>query len=314
MCDPSIVSSLQQNIKLLQDKNNELEEQIQVLMEKNTELQSDAALANTLQQQIRQLIKEEAPKPNSMVLDFESEFIKQNEILRLELDKIYKERDSYMKDATQTKALKDLIAKKNQENIDLSRKLSEVSQQLAFYKAQSGNENPININIASNEALQPVMDDLMQQNSKLIKENLTLENRVTMLSKELAETKTLISVIQTENQVEDIGYILKDPERINAEKIKIVEERIKEMTDEMFSNISSKIRQLEEKLQNAQNQFKKISQKANSQANQDLLEENEYLKQELLELQESDLAPKLAVTVKKLKELEEENQRLRKFK
>lgn len=327
MDSSEIITNLNTIISRLQEQNSQLSEDLRMVSEKNIDLQQKAVLADSLQEQLSRLYRDNQSNSATVMdleVDYQTEFSKQNELLRTKINQISLERDSYQRDAAQTQMLRDLLSKKNKENIELSQNLNQVQQELDILKLQYAELSKSDrvstsdsnaVILTSETALQPIIDDLTQKNANLTTENISLKNQLTLSNKELAETKTLLNLVNIENQFFDKEITSID----NKVTMDMIKARVDKMSDEIFANFNNRIDDLDKKLGQCQQQVdaiqanKIIQQPKIDKYNvQDLLDEIEDLKDQLTDMQENDYAPQLAPALNRIKQLEEENNRLKK--
>ena len=97
MDNSELITNLNAIISRLQEQNSQLSEDLRMVSEKNIDLQQKAVLADSLQEQLNRLYRDNQSNSATVMdleVDYQTEFSKQNELLRTKINQISLERDS----------------------------------------------------------------------------------------------------------------------------------------------------------------------------------------------------------------------------
>ena len=298
--DLDLISDLQQNNQKLLDQNDELKKKINSLISENLTLTQQAAKANSLQEQLDRLLKEEPifiqpDHPGDAVIE-----TLQNRVIELT-----KELDEYAQDASDSKMYRDLVKQKDEQ-------IKSLTQQLCDAKAEAHYANQIfstqnlqqNSEISERDellqsitALKASIAEYSHQNSELNRKNVELQNRNANLSSQIASHEMQIKVLKQENIV--LNQATSTPNLLSSQHT--IQQRIEEISNNIFRNAERKITDLETKIQH-------LEQKLANFSNTDNVEE---LQMQLDFLLSNDKTAELAFALSQLEQLKLENESLK---
>lgn len=320
-----VLSQLQAQIFDLHKREVASCEQINQLTRENLELIKQAAKAKAYKKQIDILlsdpllvkIRTTSNDEQGIEIESDSQMEEKYQNLLQKLKDISSERDRYALIAEQNAFIEGQIEQKNKEIVVLTGKLKTAQDCIESYKAQLDSQSQtVYASLTDDEGSRQRITSLEKENQKL-KEllehkaseigtlsaiNTDFELRNKDLTKQLSDAKTMISLQQTENRM--ISDPLFDKGEL-AKRIKQTFERSFKNADELLDAISKRVVVLENKI----GSFKENGGKGEDSENQqELIEE---LQDQIRYLEEHDASPKLAAALKKISDLEKENEWLK---
>lgn len=299
--ESTVLVAVQANCAALQDRVRELEQLLQTTMAENLILAEKAARATALEEQVDRFREEQVMQSRRVIpvttdIRYEEELERINAMLREKLDQVTRERDDCMQGAVQTKILREMNEEKNRTILELNRQIAELQMNLEVERTKQsagGNE----------EALRPIIDDLISKNANLEAEKSELRGRNKALEDTLARTESFLNIVQAENKILDYSQTHESLET----HFQLVESRAKEMSEYYFKGMNDRVTEVEQRMVTLENAIQR-SMEMNVTELQETISD---LRDEIRELHESDASPQLLKMAMHVAELEEENSWLR---
>ena len=317
-----IISQLREQINDLQQRDIASCQQIEKLLEENLELHKQAAQASAYKKQIDILLSdpflvkirmENEKAENTIEIETDSVYEERNKILIQKLKEISEERDQYAQLSTEQQYYQDQIEKKNRTIVELTEKLSAMTNNADIYKKQLDNQKetlassesqvePIKLHSLeeSNKHLNEILKEKVEEIGSLTAIKTELEIKNQELTRQYSEAQTMISLQQAENRmITDSTF----------DKASLAR-RIQQTCEKAFERAEIEADKLRKRIRDLENKIKdigpKMAQKGPSEKEIEQEEIIEDLQEQIRYLEENDAAPQLAPALSKIKELEDE--------
>ena len=322
-----IIQELRQEINDLQQRDIANCKQIEELIKENLELHQQAAQAKAYKKQIDVLLSdpflvkirmEKEKDEKDIEIESDSILEEKNRILLQKLKEISSERDKFAQMSTEQQFYQEQIEKKNRQIVELTEKLTAMTNNAEIYKRQLEDHKENLENAAENEENRQENDKIKLQTleesnknlSEILKEKVDQIGSLTAINKEyemknseltrqLSEAQTMISLQQAENRM--ITEPSFDKESL-AKRIQQACEKAFERADIEADKLKMRIKDLETKIRD----FKPAVDSGAAERIEEQEELIEELKEQIRDLEENDCAPQLAPALAKIESLQNE--------
>ena len=324
--DPQLViSELRDQIAELQQRDIANCQQIETLIQENLDLHQQAAQAKAYKKQIDILLSdpfllkirmEKDKEENDIEIENDSVLEERNRILVQKIKEISAERDKYAQMSTEQQFYQDQIEKKNRTIVELTEKLTTMTNNAEIYKKQLEDKKELlngendeasseadKIKIHSLEENNKNLNDILKQKveelGSLTAMNKELEIRNQELTRQITEAQTMISLQQAENRM--ITEPTFDKESLAK--------RIQEACEKAFETAEIAADKLKKRIKDVETKVRDLQVRAPTGPTQREIEQEEIieeLQEQIRDLEENDAAPQLAPALAKIEELQNE--------